>query len=62
VFARFLSGLEHPPQDLSALTAATLKRWRAQHISTNYGRSTLRTVRTLLQNAPQLGTGPAAVL
>ncbi len=43
VFARFLSGLEHPPQDLSELTAATLKRWRAQHISTNYGRSTLRT-------------------
>ncbi|MFB7532065.1 hypothetical protein ACFC0C_28320 [Streptomyces sp. NPDC056178] len=60
VFARFLSGLEHPSQDLSELTAATLKRWRAQHISTNYGKSILRTVRTLLQNAPQLGTGPVA--
>lgn len=60
LFARFLSGLENTPQDLDGLTAAMLKRWRAQHVSTNAGRVTLNLVRTLLWKDLRLGSGPAA--
>ncbi|MEU3299726.1 hypothetical protein ABZ729_07870 [Streptomyces sp. NPDC006678] len=59
-FARFLSQLENVPQDLDALTAAMLKRWRAQHISTVAGKSTLYMVRTLLRHDPRLAVGPVA--
>jgi hypothetical protein len=59
-FARFVSGLEDPPQDLGDLTRAMLKRWRAQHVATNTGRTTLQLVRTLLQRHPQLSSGAAA--
>ncbi|MGW2784920.1 hypothetical protein ACWC3X_27260 [Streptomyces populi] len=60
IFARFLSGLEHPPQDLDELTAAILKRWRAQHVATNTGRITLSSVRTLLRRDARLDHGPVA--
>ncbi|WP_349636913.1 hypothetical protein [Streptomyces mirabilis] len=60
IFARFLSGLDQPPQDLDELTAAMLKRWRAQHVATNTGKVTLSSVRTLLQRDPRLGRGPVA--
>lgn len=59
-FARFLSGLEHPPQDLDGLTVAMLKRWRARHIATSTGKYTLGKVATLLRRDPCLGSGPVA--
>ncbi|WPP32284.1 hypothetical protein [Streptomyces sp. CL7] len=60
IFARFLSGMDQPPQDVDDLTAAMLKRWRAQHIATNTGRITLSAVRALLRRDPRLGHGPVA--
>ncbi|MFD9332933.1 hypothetical protein ACFWBF_00695 [Streptomyces sp. NPDC060028] len=60
LFARFLSELEKVPQDLEDLTAAMLKRWRAQHIVSNTGRTTLQSVRSLLRRDPRMGTGPVA--
>ncbi|MGW2328177.1 hypothetical protein ACWC5C_20695 [Streptomyces sp. NPDC001700] len=59
-FARFLSQLEEPPDDLGDLTTAQLKRWRAQHIGTNSGRSLLRHVRPLLKLDSRLTRGPLA--
>lgn len=58
VFALFLSGLEDPPQDLGDLTATMLRRWRAQQVATNTGRSVLQSVRTLLERDPRLSSGP----
>ncbi|WP_252396585.1 hypothetical protein [Streptantibioticus parmotrematis] len=60
VFARFLAALERQPQDLEDLTVAMVRRWRAQHIATNTGRSALRSVRTLLRRDPRLAAGPVA--
>ncbi|MEU9291750.1 hypothetical protein AB0D57_45870 [Streptomyces sp. NPDC048275] len=60
VFAAFLSGLEDPPEDLDALTAATMRDWRERHIGTNTGRGTLTTVRLVLRRDPRLTTGPVA--
>ncbi|MFJ8602098.1 hypothetical protein ACIREM_25950 [Streptomyces shenzhenensis] len=57
-FARFISELERPPEDLGDLTAAMLKRWRARHIGTNSGKSVLRQVRPLLRADPRLAGGP----
>ncbi|MBV1949744.1 hypothetical protein [Streptomyces sp. BV129] len=57
-FARFVSELEHPPEDLGDLTTAVLKRWRAAHIGTNSGKSVLRQVRPLLRSDPRLAGGP----
>ncbi|MFC9636323.1 hypothetical protein ACFTY8_45860 [Streptomyces mirabilis] len=59
-FARFLSGLEHPPQDLDGLTVAMLKRWRARHIATSTGKYTLGKIATLLHRDPRLDSGPVA--
>ncbi|MFD4170468.1 hypothetical protein ACFWQ1_27925 [Streptomyces albidoflavus] len=59
-FATFLAQLDSPPDDLSDLTSATLKRWRTLHIGSNGGRSTLSTVRTLLRRDARLAAGPAA--
>jgi hypothetical protein len=60
VFAEFISGLDTPPEDLTGLDAATLKRWRLQNISTNTGRTTLRVVHRILRSDPQLSEGPVA--
>ena len=60
VFTRFLSGLERPPQDLHEVTAAMLKRWRAQNIGTNTGRITLANMRVLLRRDPRMRSGAAA--
>ncbi|MFD4916617.1 hypothetical protein ACFWNR_25790 [Streptomyces virginiae] len=60
VFTRFLSKLEQPPRDLEDLTAATLKRWRQNHIATSTGRTILGSVRTLLRLDHRMLTGPAA--
>ncbi|MFD0448636.1 hypothetical protein ACFQ10_49840 [Streptomyces indonesiensis] len=57
VFAKFVSGLECPPDDLDGLTAAMLKRWRAAQIDTNDGKKTLVTVRAFLLRDPRLATG-----
>ncbi|MCX5401228.1 hypothetical protein [Streptomyces sp. NBC_00102] len=60
VFAEFISGLDTPPEDLTGLDAATLKRWRLQNISTNTGRTTLRVVHRILRSYPRLSEGPVA--
>ena len=60
VFAEFVSGLDTPPEDLTGLDAATLKRWRLQNISTNTGRTTLRVVHRILRSDPRLSEGPVA--
>ncbi|WSQ82717.1 hypothetical protein OG725_37090 (plasmid) [Streptomyces sp. NBC_01213] len=60
VFAKFVSGLECPPDDLDGLTAAMLKRWRAAQIGTNDGKKALVTVRALLLRDPRLATGAVA--
>ncbi|WP_331732105.1 hypothetical protein [Streptomyces sp. NBC_00989] len=60
VFAAFVSGLEEPPGDLDALTAATMRDWRERHIGTNTGRGTLRSVRLMLRRDPRLAVGPVA--
>ncbi|MEU4850659.1 hypothetical protein [Streptomyces gilvosporeus] len=60
VFTRFLSQLESPPNDLDELSAATLKRWRTTHVSTNTGKATLRAVHALLKQDPRLASGPVA--
>ncbi|MGW0545692.1 hypothetical protein [Streptomyces altiplanensis] len=60
MFTRFLSGLEQTPSDLDELSAAMFKRWRAQHVGSNNGRSTLFTVRALLRCDRRLHSGPAA--
>lgn len=60
VFARFLSGLDHPPGDLDELTPAVLKRWRAQQVATNGGRNWMSMVRALLRHDPRLSAGLVA--
>ncbi|MFJ8395421.1 hypothetical protein [Streptomyces sp. NPDC094144] len=60
VFARFLSELESPPDDLDGLSVATMQSWRDRHISTNSGKSKLSTVRKVLLQDPRLTAGPAA--
>ncbi len=60
VFAQFLADLEQVPHDLDDLTAATMKRWRERHIGSSSGRTTLGSVRTLLQRDPRLAAGPVA--
>ncbi|MDX3745320.1 hypothetical protein [Streptomyces sp. AK08-02] len=60
LFVKFLSEMDRPPDDLDGLTVAMLRRWRVQHVSTNAGKGTLRTIRTLLQRDPRLATGPVA--
>lgn len=60
LFVRFLAELPSPPEDLDGLTAASLQSWRAKHISTNTGRSTLSMIRTLLRRDPRLASGPVA--
>ncbi|MEU0663787.1 hypothetical protein [Streptomyces lavendulocolor] len=59
-FSRFLSGLDHPPQDLDELTVAAMQKWRDRQVFTNTGRAVLTTVRTLLNEDPRLGSGPVA--
>jgi hypothetical protein len=59
-FAKFVSELEDPPDDLDGLTAAMLKRWRAAQIGTNDGKKTLVTMRALLVRDPRLATGAVA--
>lgn len=60
VFARFLSELDNPPDDLDGLSVAVLQSWRDANINTNTGRSRLNTVRGLLQRDPRLSAGPVA--
>ncbi|MFF4941961.1 hypothetical protein [Streptomyces rubiginosohelvolus] len=60
VFAKFLSGLNSPPEDLDGLTVATLQRWRARNIATNTGKGTLSAIRTLLATDSRLAAGPVA--
>lgn len=59
-FTRFLSEQESPPGDLDAITGALLKRWRTSRITTNSGKATLATVRTILLRDDRLAQGPAA--
>jgi hypothetical protein len=59
-FAKFVAGLDSPPDDLDGLTVATLESWRDQHISTNSGRTKLGSVRGLLQADARLASGPVA--
>ncbi|WP_223166270.1 hypothetical protein [Nonomuraea sp. SYSU D8015] len=59
-FARFLSELDSPPEDLGDLTPAMLKRWRTVNIGSSTGRNMLSLVRTLLQRDPRLASGPVA--
>ncbi|MGW9185988.1 hypothetical protein [Streptomyces rubiginosohelvolus] len=59
-FAEFLSRLDNPPGDLDELTAATMQSWRIRHIGTNTGKTTLRTVRLILQRDSRLAIGPVA--
>ncbi|MGW6209820.1 hypothetical protein ACWF9B_40020 [Streptomyces sp. NPDC055089] len=60
VFARFVSGLDNAPEDLTDLDAAALKRWRLQNVRSNTGRTTLRVVHRLLRSDPRLSTGEVA--
>lgn len=59
-FAKFVSGLDSPPDDLDGLTVEALQSWRNQNIGTNSGRSVLGTIRGLLRRDPRLSTGPLA--
>lgn len=60
MFAKFIAGLDSPPDDLDGLTVATLQSWRDLHIGTNSGKTTLRVVRGILQGDARLGSGPVA--
>lgn len=60
MFAKFVAGLDSPPDDLDGLTVTALQSWRDLHIRTNSGKTTLRVVRGLLQGDARLAGGPVA--
>lgn len=60
VFAKFLSRLQRPPEDLDGLTVAIMQSWWDENITTNNGKARLRVIRALLQRDPRLATGPVA--
>jgi hypothetical protein len=59
-FARSVSGLDSPPEDLGDLTPAMPKRWRSVSTGSPGGRNRLALVRTVLRRDPRLVSGPVA--
>ncbi|MEV5497670.1 hypothetical protein AB0M50_19965 [Nonomuraea fuscirosea] len=60
VFATFLSQQEQPPSDLDELTAAMLKRWRANQAGTGSGYNRIARTASLLRDDPRLQAGRVA--
>ncbi|MGW0828677.1 hypothetical protein [Streptomyces sp. NPDC002845] len=58
LFAKFLSRLDSPPDDLDGLTVAMMQSWRDRHISTNSGKGMLSGVRQVLRQDSRLADGP----
>ncbi len=60
LFARFLSELDSPPDDVDGLTVSMLQSWREENIGTNNGKAKLGVIRALLQRDTRMAAGPAA--
>ncbi|MBB5916791.1 hypothetical protein BJY24_005703 [Nocardia transvalensis] len=58
-FARFVSGQQHPPRDLTGLTAALVRQWRDHALRTS-GHSSASMVISLLRDDPRLRSGSVA--